>query len=101
MLQRVWGLLHESVEGYIEDEAMSRGAAIAYYTIFSIAPLLVIATAIAGLAFGEEAVEGAIAEPVPQPARRCGAEAVQAMIRAPATRPPAPSPSSSAWSPCC
>ena len=38
---------------------MSRGAAIAYYTIFSIAPLLVIATAMAGLAFGREAVEGA------------------------------------------
>ena len=45
MLNRVWALLRESVEGYIEDEAMSRGAAIAYYTVFSIAPLLVIATA--------------------------------------------------------
>ena len=47
MLNRVWALLRATVEGYIEDEAMGRGAAIAYYTIFSIAPLLVIATAIA------------------------------------------------------
>ena len=52
MLHRVWTLLRDTVEGYVNDGAMSRGAAIAYYTIFSIAPLLVIATAIAGLAFG-------------------------------------------------
>ena len=62
MLHRVWTLLRDTVEGFVNDGAMSRGAAIAYYTIFSIAPLLVIATAIAGLAFGREAVEGAIAE---------------------------------------
>src|SRR6478735_1334203 len=57
MLHRVWTLLRDTVEGFVNDGAMSRGAAIAYYTIFSIAPLLVIATAIAGLAFGREAVE--------------------------------------------
>jgi len=62
MLHKVWTLLRDTVEGFVNDGAMSRGAAIAYYTIFSIAPLLVIATAIAGLAFGREAVEGAIAD---------------------------------------
>src|SRR5215218_6385045 len=61
MPQRAWALMRATVEGYIEDDAMSRGAAIAYYTVFSIAPLLVIATAIAGLAFGQQAVEGALA----------------------------------------
>src|SRR6478735_5851402 len=60
MLHRVWTLLRDTVEGFVNDGAMSRGAAIAYYTIFSIAPLLVIATAIAGLAFGREAVEAMI-----------------------------------------
>ncbi len=81
MLNRVWALLRESVEGYIEDEAMSRGAAIAYYTVFSIAPLLVIATAIAGLAFGEDAVRGAISEQLRGLLGVTGAEAVEAMVK--------------------
>jgi membrane protein len=46
--------------GFIEHEHLTRGAAIAYYTIFSIAPLLIIVIAIAGLAFGHDAAEGAI-----------------------------------------
>src|SRR3954465_6191388 len=81
MLHRVWTLLRDTVEGFVNDGAMSRGAAIAYYTIFSIAPLLVIATAIAGLAFGREAVEGAIADQLRSLLGDRGAEAVQAMIR--------------------
>lgn len=81
MLGRIWALLRESVEGYIEDEAMSRGAAIAYYTIFSIAPLLVIATATAGLFFGEEAVRGALAEELRGLLGDTGAEAVEAMVK--------------------
>ncbi|TCZ55987.1 YihY/virulence factor BrkB family protein [Roseicella aquatilis] len=81
MLHRAWVLLRDTVTGYIDDGAMSRGAAIAYYTIFSIAPLLVIATAIAGLAFGQEAVEGAIADQLRSLLGDRGAEAVQAMIR--------------------
>lgn len=80
MLTRAWVLIKDTVEGYIEDGAMSRGAAIAYYTVFSIAPLLLIATAIAGLAFGEQAVEGAVADQLEGMLGRQGAEAVQAMI---------------------
>src|SRR6478735_6540183 len=81
MLHRVWTLLRDTVEGFVNDGAMSRGAAIAYYTIFSIAPLLVIATAIAGLAFGREAVEGAIADQLRSLVGDRGAEAVQTMIQ--------------------
>src|SRR5919202_3214149 len=81
MLHRIWVLLRDMVEGFIDDGAMSRGAAIAYYTVFSIAPLLVIATAIAGIAFGQDAVEGAIADQLRSLLGESGAEAVQAMIR--------------------
>jgi membrane protein len=81
MLHRTWTLLRDTVEGFVDDGAMSRGAAIAYYTVFSIAPLLVIATAIAGLAFGREAVEGVIADQLRSLLGNRGAEAVQAMIR--------------------
>ena len=74
-------LLRDMVEGFINDGAMSRGAAIAYYTVFSIAPLLVIATAIAGIAFGQDAVEGAIADQLRSLLGDRGAGTVQAMIR--------------------
>jgi membrane protein len=83
---RSWVLLRSTIEGYIADEAMSRGAAIAYYTIFSIAPLLVIATAVAGLAFGRQAVEGAVAAQLTGMLGEAGALAVQGLIRS-AARP--------------
>ncbi|MCB4824438.1 YihY/virulence factor BrkB family protein [Roseicella aerolata] len=86
MFGRFWSLIRESVEDFIEDDAMSRGAAIAYYTIFSIAPLLVIATAIAGLFFGEDAVQGAIAAQLRDLVGERSAEAVQAMVRGASNR---------------
>jgi membrane protein len=86
MFGRLWSLIRESVEDFIEDDAMSRGAAIAYYTIFSIAPLLVIATAIAGLFFGEVAVQGAIAVQLRDLVGEQSAEAVQAMVRGASNR---------------
>ena len=57
---KAWDFLKETVFSYIEDEALSRGAAIAFYTATSIAPLLLIVVAIAGLAFGQDAAQGAI-----------------------------------------
>jgi len=56
----MWRLLRSSVISFIDDEALSRGAAIAFYTATSIAPLLLIVVAIAGLAFGRDAAQGAI-----------------------------------------
>jgi membrane protein len=47
---------------FIADEALSRGAAIAFYAVTSIAPVLLIVIAVAGLAFGREAAENAIRE---------------------------------------
>ena len=44
----------------MKDHAQSMGAALAFYTIFSIAPLLLIVIAIAGFIFGEEAARGEI-----------------------------------------
>ena len=57
---KYWTIVKQAVSGFIEDGALSRGAAIAYYTIFSLAPILVIVIALAGLIFGQEAAEGAI-----------------------------------------
>jgi len=56
----MWKLLKSTVLAFIEDEALSRGAAIAFYTVTSIAPILLIVVAVAGLVFGREAAQGAI-----------------------------------------
>ena len=53
-------LIKESVAAFIEDDALSRGASIAFYAVTSLAPILVIVVAIAGLAFGEDAARGAL-----------------------------------------
>jgi len=55
-----WALIKDTVTGFIDDNALSRGASIAYYTLFSIAPVLLIIVAIAGLVFGRDAAQGAI-----------------------------------------
>lgn len=73
-------MLQETVADYIEDEALSRGAAIAYYTIFSIAPVLVICIAIAGLVFGQDAAQGAMVGQLRGMMGDQAAAAVQAMI---------------------
>ena len=54
-LVAAWKVLNEAVVRFIEDEALSRGAAIAFYAVTALAPVLLIVVAIAGLAFGPEA----------------------------------------------
>ncbi len=81
LLARMWALTKSTVLGFIEDEAMSRGAATACYTIFSLAPLLVIAVAIAGVVFSGETVRDAVAAQVSALVGREGSAAVQEIIR--------------------
>src|SRR6185436_10623353 len=60
MLSATWKLLKDTVLAFINDEALSRGAAIAFYTVTSLAPILLIVVAVAGLAFGQEAAQEAM-----------------------------------------
>ncbi len=53
-------LLQETFSQWLADNAQRRGAALAYYAAFSIPPLILIALAVAGLAFGEDAANGAV-----------------------------------------
>ncbi len=78
---RVRRLLIETVEGFIDDDAFSRGASIAYFTLFSLAPTLLLVIAIAGLVFGQDAAQGAVVEQLSGLMGRDTAEALQAMIR--------------------
>jgi membrane protein len=56
----VWSLVKTTFSSWLDDYAPSMGAALAYYTMFSIAPLLLIVISTAGLIFGEDAVRGEI-----------------------------------------
>jgi membrane protein len=77
----VWKITRETVSAWINDNAPSMGAAIAYYTLFSIAPLLIIATAIAGLFFGEEAARGEIFERIRGVLGQEAALAIQGLVK--------------------
>ncbi len=59
-ISQLWELQKQTVLAFIDDEAISRGAAIAFYTVTSIAPILLVVIAMAGLVFGQEAAQQAI-----------------------------------------
>ncbi len=80
MLGKIWAMLKETVMDYIEDSALSKGAAIAFYTILSIGPVLVICIAIAGLVFGQEAAQGAMVGQLQGMMGEQAAGAIQTMI---------------------
>jgi membrane protein len=75
------GLLKAAYLEWSNDKAPRMGAALAYYTIFSLAPLLIIAVAIAGLAFGVQAAQGEIAGQIQGLVGRDGAKAIQDLIQ--------------------
>lgn len=77
----LFALLEATCSEWSKDKVPRMGAALAYYTIFSLAPLLIIATAIAGLAFGAQAAQGHITGRIQGLIGRDGASAVQAMIQ--------------------
>jgi membrane protein len=69
-----------ALSAWWNDNVPRMGAALAYYTLFSLAPILIIAIAIAGLVFGREAVRGEIVGQIQGLVGREGALAVQAML---------------------
>ena len=55
-----WVLFKEGLQGFVDDHALTRGAAIAFYAVTAIAPVLFITTAIAALVLGQDAASGAV-----------------------------------------
>jgi membrane protein len=78
---KVWEIIKETFAEWNDDNAPRLGAALAFYTILSLAPLLVVAIAIAGFVFGEEAARGQIVAQFQGLVGEQGAEAVQTMIQ--------------------
>lgn len=75
-----WRELRMVADGYSDDGVPRMAAALSYYTIFSLAPLLVIAVAIAGFVFGEEASRGQLTAQFRNLVGEQGGEAAETMI---------------------
>src|SRR6185369_468165 len=76
----IWSLLGETFVEWYEDRAPRLGAALAYYTVFALAPGLILIIALAGLILGKDAAQGQIIGQVQDLAGEAGAEAVRAAI---------------------
>jgi membrane protein len=80
-LQRWVNVCKTAGYSWLDDRAPTMGAAIAYYTVFSLAPMLVMVIAVAGLVFGQKAAEGALFGELAELVGPESAAAVQAMLR--------------------
>lgn len=101
-MKQLWTRIRTPLKGaataFMEDHTRSMGAALADYTMFSIAPLLFLVIMLAGLVFGEEAARGEIFAQLRGLMGDQGASAIQAMVQsvrepatgAPSLRPAAP-----------
>ena len=74
-------MVRETFSAWMADYAPSMGAAIAYYTVFSIAPLLLLVIAVAGLIFGRDAVQGEIVNQVTGLMGEEGAVAIEGLLK--------------------
>ncbi|GAB3664921.1 YihY/virulence factor BrkB family protein [Ramlibacter alkalitolerans] len=79
---RLFRLFLKAAKAWSDDYAPSMGAAISYYTVFSLAPLLVIVIAVAGAVFGREAVQGQIVAQLSGLIGEQGASFVQSLVAA-------------------
>ncbi len=73
-------LVKQTLRSWLDDNAPSMGAALAYYTLFSLAPLLLIVVSVAGMVFGEDAARGEIALQLRFLMGDFGARAVQELL---------------------
>jgi len=85
-MQLLWAVVKEAAQNWSGHRDARQGAALAYYSVFSLGPLTVIVIAIAGFFFGHDAVTGHVASSITSLLGDTGAKAVQAML-AEASRP--------------
>lgn len=81
MIGATFRLLKAAASAWIDDYAPSMGAALAFYTLFSIAPLLLIVISVAGLVFGEQAARGEIIDQLSMLFGRDSAEAIESLLQ--------------------
>ena len=80
-LGHIYTIMKTAAFRYSDDNCLSSGAAIAYYTTFALAPVLLIVIAVAGLIFGEDAARGAVVDQISGLMGQQGADAIQSMLQ--------------------
>jgi len=80
-LKSAYVLLKKACWAWVEDDAPSMGAALSFYTVFSLAPVLIVAISAAGLAFGQKAAAGEFSRQLQGLVGETGAKAVQAIMQ--------------------
>jgi len=75
-----WSMARSAVESWIDDRAASMGAALAYYTFFSMAPLLLIVISVAGLLLGRDAAQGHLIDELSGLVGPKAAESIQTLM---------------------
>jgi len=86
MISAAWKLLVDTTLCFIDDEALSRGGAIAFYAITSLAPVLLIVIAIAGMVFGRDAAQDAISGQFSALMGKQAADVLQSVIASASTK---------------
>ena len=87
--KETFSLLKTTVFEWLDDQAPTLGAALAYYTVFSLAPLLIITIAIAGLVFGAEAAQGQIFDQLRGLLGEASGKAIEELVRSASAEPKA------------
>jgi len=83
----VWRLVKDTVVQWTEDQPFQLAAALSYYTLFSLAPLLIVVIAVAGFAFGHDAAQERIAETMQGLVGPESAQAIQSIVQNASRRP--------------
>ena len=78
--QHVWPMLKQTLSEWVDDNVPAQAAALAYYTLFSVAPMIIIAIAVAGLVFGQEAAQGEIQKQLQSLIGDAGAKVVEDLV---------------------
>ncbi len=79
-IRGIWQLVSEAGSKWVDDNAQRLGAALAFYSVLSLAPLLVILLAIVGAVFGDQAARGEIVSQIERQVGHTGATAIQDLI---------------------
>src|SRR4051812_30252937 len=77
----LWELAKQSVTAWSDDYASSMGAALAYYTLFSLAPLLLLVISVAGVVFGADAARNQVVSQLGGMVGQEGATAIQGLLK--------------------
>ena len=80
-VRNILNILSLTINEWIDDKAFKMGAALSYYTVFSIAPMIIIIVAVVGFVFGEDAIKGQIVDQIQGVVGLGSAELIQSLLQ--------------------